>query len=99
MQQQISSNSVVVAMQDQVSCDLAGEAAILNMKSGVYYGLNEVGAHIWNLIQAPRKVTDICDILLESFDVSAEVCQGETISLLQGMLAHGLIEVDNGKAA
>ena len=40
----ISDRSIVVAAKDQVSCDLAGEAAILNMKNGVYYGLDPVGA-------------------------------------------------------
>ena len=44
----------MVATKDQVSCDLAGEAAILNIKSGVYYGLDPVGARIWNLMQEPR---------------------------------------------
>ena len=52
----ISDRSVVVAAKDQVSCDLAGEAAILNIKSGVYYGLDPVGARIWSLVQEPRKV-------------------------------------------
>jgi len=40
MSSTIADQSVVVAVKDQVSCDLAGEAAILNMKSGVYYGLD-----------------------------------------------------------
>jgi hypothetical protein len=59
------SNLVVVASDDQISRDLDGEAVILNMKSGVYCGLNEVGAHIWQLIQEPMSVGHIRDILLE----------------------------------
>ena len=55
MSQTISDRSVVVATKDQVSCDLAGEAAILNIKSGVYYGLDPVGARIWTLMQEPRR--------------------------------------------
>ena len=55
----ISDRSVVVATKDQVSCDLAGEAAILNIKNGVYYGLDPVGARIWNLMQEPRAVAEI----------------------------------------
>ena len=46
----ISINSTVMVADDVVSCDLDGEAAILNIKDGVYYGLDPVGAKIWNLI-------------------------------------------------
>jgi hypothetical protein len=39
----ISERTIVVAAAVQVSCDLAGEAAILTLQSGVYFGLNAVG--------------------------------------------------------
>jgi Coenzyme PQQ synthesis protein D (PqqD) len=55
----ISDRSVVAAAKDQVSCDLAGEAAILNIKNGVYYCLDPVGARIWSLMQEPRAVAEI----------------------------------------
>ena len=39
----LSGDSTVVVSQDQVSCELGGEAAILNLKAGVYYGLERGG--------------------------------------------------------
>lgn len=42
MEEVISRNSVVVAARDQVSSDLGGEVAILDLKGGVYYGLQRV---------------------------------------------------------
>ncbi len=48
---------------DQISCDLAGEAPILNLKSGVYFGLDAVGARIWSLLQKPVMLAEICDAL------------------------------------
>ena len=42
---------------DQVWCELAQEAVILNFKSGVYFGLNPVAARVWSLIQEPRTVS------------------------------------------
>ena len=56
----IAEQSIVVASSSQVSCDLAGEAAILNLADGVYYGLDPVGASIWNMIQQPKSVREIC---------------------------------------
>jgi hypothetical protein len=89
----ISEQSVVVAAKDQVSCDLAGEAAILNIKSGVYYGLDPVGARIWNLMQEPRKVSEIQNAITEEYDVEPEQCSRDLAGLLEKLLAEGLIEV------
>jgi hypothetical protein len=46
MEEKITVNSIVVVTKEQVSADLSGEAAILNLKSGIYYGLDTVGASI-----------------------------------------------------
>ena len=91
--------SVVTAAKDQVSCDLAGEAAILNLKSGVYYGLDPVGARIWKLIQEPRSVDEIRKALLDEYDVEPERCQSDLLALLEKLLAEGLIEVQDGATA
>ena len=95
----ISDRSVVVATKDQVSCDLAGEAAILNIKNGVYYGLDPVGARIWNLVQEPRAVAEIQNAITSEYDVEPERCARDLVDLLEKLLAEGLIEVKDGSGA
>ena len=95
----ISDRSVVVVARDQVSCDLAGEAAILNVKSGVYYGLDPVGARIWNLMQEPRAVVEIQNAITNEYDVEPERCARDLVGLLEKLLAEGLIEVKESSAA
>jgi len=92
----ISDLSVVVVVKDQVSCDLAGEAAILNVKSGVYYGLDPVGARIWNPMQEPRPVAEIQSAITNEYDVEPERCANDLVGLLEKLLAEGLIEVKDG---
>jgi hypothetical protein len=87
------SNFVVVAAKDQISRDLDGEAVILNMKSGVYCGLNEAGARIWQLIQEPTSLKDVLNTLIEEYNVEPEQCEREVLALLQQMSGNGLIEV------
>ena len=93
----ISESSIVVVTKDQVSCDLSGEAAILNLKSGVYFGLNTVGASIWNLIQKPRTVKEIQDSILKEYDVDSGRCEQDILEILQELSTHGLIEIVNEK--
>jgi hypothetical protein len=93
----LSEGSIVVVTKDQVSCDLSGEAAILNLKSGVYFGLNTVGASIWKLIQEPKTVKEIRDSILEEFDVDPDRCENDILELLQELSTHGLIEIADEK--
>jgi hypothetical protein len=94
----ISDRSVVMAAKDQVSCDLAGEAAILSIKNGVYYGLDPVGARIWSLVQEPRAVAEIRNTIIGEYDVEPERCARDLFGLLEKLLAEGLIEVKDGSA-
>ena len=95
----VSKSSVVVAARDQLSCDLAGEAAILNLKNGTYYGLDPVGARVWSLIQTPRTVGDIRDAILDEYDVEADRCERDLVALLRQLSAAQLIEVNDETAA
>lgn len=97
MEEKITVNSIVVVTKDQVSADLSGEAAILNLKSGVYFGLNAVGASIWKLIQEPRSVNEINDALVQEYDVDPYQCEKDLLALLGELLSKELIEVANEK--
>jgi hypothetical protein len=93
MKNTFSASSVVVAVPDQVSCDLAGEAAVLSLKSGTYYGLNPVGARIWSLLQQSRTVGEIRDAILAEYEVEPRRCEEDLFTLLDQLAAEGLIVV------
>jgi Coenzyme PQQ synthesis protein D (PqqD) len=89
----LSAHTVIVASSHQVSCPLGDESAILNLKNSVYYGMNAVGARVWNLLQQPRSVSALRDVLLDEYEVEKELCERDLIALLQKMHGEGLIEV------
>ncbi len=93
MKREVSVDSVVVASTRQVSSDLGGEAAILDLEGGVYYGLDEVGARIWEMIQEPRPASEVRDALIEEYDVEPERCERDLLALLERLAEERLIEV------
>ncbi|AKG20936.1 PqqD family peptide modification chaperone [Calothrix sp. 336/3] len=99
LQMQISDTSFVSVCADQISSDLGGEIVILNLKTGVYHGLNEVGSRIWDLIQQPKPVKDIQAALLAEYEVTLEECDRDLQALLQDLIHAELIEVKNETAA
>ncbi len=98
MEDKITDRSIVMVAKEQVFADLSGEAAILNLKSGIYYGLDAVGARIWTLIQEPRTVSEIRDTILREYEVEPKQCEEDLFALLAELLSHGLIEVKGEKA-
>jgi Coenzyme PQQ synthesis protein D (PqqD) len=91
--------SIVKRTADQVSCDMAGEAIVLNMKSGVYFGMDEVAALIWNLLETPHSVGEIRDAIMQKYDVDAQSCEQDLVSFLDNLHSAGLIEIDNEQSA
>lgn len=97
MKRTLSISSSVVAAKDQVSSDLGGEVAILDLRSSTYYGLEEVGARVWSLIQEePRTVEEIRNVLLSEYEVEPDRCERDLFALLQRLADEGLIEVRHG---
>lgn len=90
---ELSRSSKIVVNKDVVSCDLGGETAMLDMKEGVYYGLNEIGTVIWELIQKPITLLEIIDKILEEYEVDEETCYADTVELIKEMEKNGLIEI------
>ena len=83
----------IVASQQQVSCDLDGEAAILNLKNGFYYGLDPVGARVWNLLQQPRTVAELRDILAAEYDADGARLESDIRDLLSRLAENELVEI------
>ena len=89
----LSKDSIVVAGKDMLSSDLAGEVVILNLTEAKYYGLEAVGAQVWQMMQEPVSVEHIRNTILDEYDVAPEQLDSELMSLLQHLHEKGLIEV------
>jgi hypothetical protein len=94
----ITTNSIIVATRDQVSSDLSVETILLSLRSGMYYGLQQVGTRIWELAREPIRVADIRDTITGEYDVEPERCERDILAFLQQLATEGLIEVRDGPA-
>ena len=92
-EQTLNSQTRVQASPDQIFADLAGEAAVLNLKSGIYYGLDALGARIWKLMQTPQTIGQIREALLAEYDVDADRCEKDLYRLIQRMREEDLVVI------
>jgi hypothetical protein len=89
----ITARTRVVASRGQLSTKLSGEAVMLGLHDGVYYGLDGAGARIWELVQQPAALCDVAQTVSGEFDVGKDDAMRDLLSLADDLLTRGLLEV------
>ena len=70
------------------------EVLALNETSGHCYNLNEVAGHLWQWIETPQAIDELCARLQEEYEVEPERCVREVQAVLEGLWEAGLVEVE-----
>lgn len=89
--QALTLQSEVRVADDVLFQDLEGEAVLLNLKSGVYYGLDPVGTRIWKLIEEKVGLADIVDVIVAEYDVDAGRSGADLLALVEDLVRNELI--------
>ena len=67
------------------------ETVILDLASGTYFGLDPVGARVWQLMGEGKTLSEICDTMLDEYEVTRAALERDVIELAQKLSAQGLI--------
>ncbi len=76
---------------DTLTAEIEGELVALNVEKGTCYGLNAIATRVWNLIEAPMSLDQICDTLTGEYDVDRSTCEAEVEQLLNDFVGEGLV--------
>jgi len=76
---------------DVVFRDLDGEAVLLDLASGTYFGLNEVGTRIWQLVSDGRDEPAIVDIVASEYEADPATVARDVSRLLEELRDRRLI--------
>jgi hypothetical protein len=71
------------------------ELVMMSVENGVYIGLNAVGARLWEMIDTPKEVDELCAGLAEEYEVTEEACRAEVESFLADLEQRGAISRRN----
>jgi len=67
------------------------ETVILDLASGTYFGLDPVGARVWQLLSEGRTLAEICETMLEEYEVEREQLETDVLRLTGELLERGLV--------
>ena len=84
-------SSRVTASKAVVLCDLEDEIAILNIETSQYFTMNPVAARVWELIQEPAVLSQICATIEDEYEVDSEQCYRDLFNLIHKLADAGLV--------
>jgi hypothetical protein len=86
--------SAKVSIPTQVMARTVGdETVILDLASGTYYGLDPVGARMWQLMSEGQPLAAVCDTILDEYEVTREALEGDILRLTEELRAKGLVSL------
>lgn len=77
--------------EDVLSRDLDGEAVLLDLRSGKYFGLNGTGARVWALLKDGLERPEIAKVLTEEFEVDEDRARADVDAFIAALMDRGLI--------
>ncbi len=84
----------ITLSEDALSQVVNGETVILDLKSEQYFGLDEVGTRIWQLLEEHGDLQKTLDTMLEEFDVDEDRLKKDLDTLIDKMKENGLLHFD-----
>ena len=67
------------------------EAVMMSVTAGRYYGLNAVASRIWELLETPKTIAQLCAQICEEFEVDAQTCEAEVLKFVEDLIVNGVV--------
>ncbi len=76
-----------------LSTEVEGEVVMMDMESGLYYGLDAVGSDIWRRLETPATVADLAAALSGTYAADPGAIGRDLSAFLLRMAEHGLVKL------
>ena len=90
----LSPDTVLVVSAAAVWADVGEETAILDTAAGEYFGVQAVGARVWELLQQPIRMADLCTRIMTEYDVERSRCEADLDEFISALVADGLVRIE-----
>ena len=89
----ISLQQKVTISKKVLSQEVDGETVLLDLKSESYFGLDEVGTRIWQLLNEGSDLRSVFDTLLNEYEVDEKQLEKDLDELLNKLIDEELITI------
>ena len=92
-QASVRPDSVIVRDSEPIFTTIDDGVVMLSPRAQAYFGLGMVGSEIWNAIEKPRRVDELCNALLQEFEIDVDTCRREVLVFLNDLVERGLAHI------
>ncbi len=86
-------NRTVQVLPDVLSQEVSGETVLLDLNNENYFGLNEVGTRIWQLLQEQKNLEIIYNIMLDEYEVDTKRLRKDFDDIIKQLIDTRLITI------
>ncbi|MBW4620514.1 MAG: PqqD family peptide modification chaperone [Cyanosarcina radialis HA8281-LM2] len=91
----ITLNQKISVPEDVLVQVLDGESVLLNLQNEQYYGLDDIGTRMWEVLAESQSIEEAYRVLLAEYQVEPEQLRQDLQVLLEKLVEHGLVELSN----
>lgn len=89
----VTIDTVLVQTDHCLACGIDDELVMMDAGSGHYFSLDAIGHDIWNRLEQPVRVGDLCMALEQAYAAPLDVITADVLRLLDSMVGEGLVKV------
>jgi hypothetical protein len=90
---QLSLEAVVVRPAEPLTASVDGELVMLDPRRSHYFAIDSIGSRVWELLEQPLSIGDLCSKLESEFDVTPETCRADVLAFLEELRQADLLDV------
>ncbi len=83
----------IIRHTDMLSAEIGGEAVMMSIEKGAYFGLNPIATRIWDLIDQPQSIAELIAVISAEYEVSDEQCATDVQEFVSDMIERGIAQV------
>lgn len=89
----IEGSTRIVRDPDMISAEMDGDLVMMSIERGEYFGIGGVGTRLWELVERPCSVDQLCAAICEEYDVDEATCRGDVLAHVSELLGQGLLRL------
>jgi len=89
----MTNESIIERNDELLSSDMDDELVMMDLESNNYYGLNKVGKDIWEKIEEPTTLEELCSDLIKKYNVSFDKCKEDITPFLEKLQEMNIVKI------
>lgn len=79
---QLTKHTLIQRKTGILAANLENETVLMSVQNGAYFGMNDTGGRIWELVENPTTAVDMAGVLSSEYDIPEDDCCDRVMTYL-----------------